>query len=632
MFTLYPRLLKIIFVLIGVSLTFVGGALFFMLHHQTIDFAALEHQDSGSPSVLLDIHGKEWGRFQLDRRAPIPLDQMSVHIVNAFIATEDWAFFKHSGISWKGIVRSMVYNVYYGRKVQGASTITQQLVRMLFLNAKKTFLRKIVEQWYAILVEQQFTKEQILQTYLNNVYFGCGIYGVQAASQRFWGKSADSLTIDEAATLAGIVRSPGNYCPLTFPLSSQKRRNVVLHSMHKLNFITSDEYDLARAITVAVKETDQKNSAPHFKETLRLFLEDLLGKELLYSGGLIVQTTIDNQMQLMACKAFNEQCALIKKDLDPNIDGALISIEVSTGEIRALIGGMHFKESKFNRALQARRQIGSIFKPLVFAAAMQKGMHFYDTMVDEPVELKDGQSLWQPKNFNGKFSGQVTLAYGLSHSSNIIALKVLLELGIPPIVDLAARAHIQGPIYPYPSLALGCVDATLKEAVGMFNIFAHHGVYVEPHGIRWIKDRWGEKIWKAEPVSERVLDAAISGKVAKVLMLGLQRVRTWMPGKWLDAQAISKTGTTNDCRTCWFVGATPTLTTAVYIGCDGNSSMGTNIFPSRTAFPIWLNFNRELACAQREFAFDPSLREVFVHEKTGLPAKKGAPGAIAIFV
>ncbi len=613
--------------------SFVLGLLFFVLNNRCIDFSVLEHYNPGRPSIVLDDEGNEWTRFQLDRREPIKLEQMPPHLIQSFIAAEDWNFFHHAGISLKGIIRSIVVNVYHGRIVQGASTITQQLVKLLFFDSQKTFKRKIKEQLFALLIERQFTKEQILETYLNHVYFGCGIYGVEAASQRFWGKSVQDITLDEAAVLAGIVRSPGKYSPVLYPLSAEKRRNVILRSMVNMDSINDDEYQQAKAMLLVINSHDTTVMAPHLKESLRILLEEQLGKATLYCGGLIIQTTLNRHIQTQAERYFQEHCARLKHKLSSAIDGALISMDVKTGEIKALIGGIDFNVSKFNRALQARRQIGSIFKPIVYAAALQTGMSFADTEVDEPITIENANKIWQPHNFNLRFNGEVTLAYALSHSNNIVTIKTLLRIGTDRIITLAKKCNIQGPFYPYPSLALGCVDATLKEAIGMFNIFANNGEYVEPHYLKWIKDRLGTKVYKSYPKKEQAIDARTSGQITKVLGIGFERVRKLSSQDWIDCEGISKTGTTNDSRTCWFIGATPTLTTAIYIGCDDNRSMGKNVFPSRTVFPIWKSLYRSLPVTQNKFSYDPLLRERIIHEKTGKQLfNMRDPAAITIFV
>ena len=474
------------------------GAGYALVTTNWIDFSALEHYHPGKPTIVLDDQGNEWARFQLDRREPIPLAAMPSQLINAFLAAEDWNFFAHNGISFKGIVRSLVVNLYHGKKMQGASTITQQLVRLLFLDARKTMGRKLKEQLYAILVEQQFTKEQILQLYLNNVYFGCGIYGVQAACHRFWNKDVADISVSQAATLAGVMRSPAQYCPLLCPLSSQNRRNVILSQMRKLNFISQDEYDQARAVPLTLVNAPETQVGLHAKEMVRQFLEELVGKEQLYSGGLTVHTTLNCSLQQHAEQEFVKQVKKLRKEFFENLDGALISIEGATGEIKALVGGVDFATSSFNRAIQARRQAGSIIKPILYAAAVAQGMSFADTEIDEPMEIVQEGNVWAPQNYNHRFSGQMTLAYALSHSNNMVAIKTLLKIGPPAVVALATACGIRGPLYPYPSLALGCVDVTLKEAVAAFNVFAHNGIYVEPHIIRSVKDQWGKKIFKAE--------------------------------------------------------------------------------------------------------------------------------------
>lgn len=609
------------------------GAFFYAINNKCIDFSPLERYHTGRPSIVLDDEGNEWTRFQLDRRDPIHYDQMPLHLIQAFIAAEDWKFFEHHGLSWKGIIRSLVVNLYYGRKVQGASTITQQLVRLLFFDAKKTFTRKLKEQFYALLVEQQFSKQQILEAYLNHAYFGCGIYGVQAASHRFWGINVADLSIEQAATLAGIVQMPEGYCPLVYPLSAQKRRDHVLGNMRKLGFLSAELYEQAKHITVNVSSHDTQINAPHLKEALRLFLEKKVGKEALYCGGLTIQSTINRKNQQIAERAFADHCKIMRKNISAMIDGAAMSIDVRTGAIKALVGGFDYQASKWNRALKARRQMGSVFKPILYAAAMQAGFSFADTEIDEPIEFLQGNQLWKPHNWDHKFIGTMTLAHALARSNNIVAIKTLLRVGIDPVVELAKRFHIKGTLHPYPSLALGCVDVKLKEAAGAFNVFANNGMYVEPHMVEWVKDRYGKALWRYNPVSERVISSVVSGKVAKVLGLNMDRMqRIVYSGSWLSSEAISKTGTTNEARTCWFVGSTPSLTTAIYIGCDDNRPMG-DVYPVGTAYPIWKAIHGQLQDPQKTFVYDSHLKPQLIHELTGFAMSDASQeGAIQILV
>lgn len=607
------------------------GALVCFYHHYHIDFTTLATYNTGKPSLLLDDEGQEWARFQLDWRDPIALKEAPQHVIDAFIAAEDWAFFSHSGISIKGIIRSMWVNLQRGYRAQGASTITQQLVRLLFFDTSKTFTRKLKEQCMAIIVEKNYTKEQILETYLNHVYFGCGIYGVEAAAQRFWGKSVRDVTIDEAAVLAGIMRSPARYNPLLRPLSSQQRRNNILALMLKLNFIDQQAYQKAIDTELTTVKALQTPCAPHLQEHIRLTLEARLGKKMLYTGGLTIQTTLNKKAQGAAQDAFHRQCAQLKKTVHATIDGGLITIDTRSGAIRALVGGYDFKESKWNRALQARRQMGSTFKPLIYACALQKGMTFSDTCLDEPITFNDGSSGWSPGNYHGKFEGEMTLARALSRSNNIVAIKTLLQVGYDPVIRLAHTCGISNKINAFPSLALGCVDSTVKEVVGMFNIFANNGVYVEPYAISWVKDHSGKKIWRHKVRATPALDPIVCAHVTKVLELGINRMKPPSTSSWLNTAIISKTGTTNDWRTCWFVGATPDYTTALYVGRDDNKPLGVNVWPSKTALPIWLALHRTLPITHTLFANTNALRTTYINEWTGQPTSAHDPQALAIF-
>lgn len=627
------KTIQCIFVVSVIIFSSLIGSVCFVTYHKCIDFSVLEQYQAGRPSILLDDQGQEWGRFQIDQREPIALEQIPKHLIQAFLAAEDHSFFEHVGISWRGIVRSFFVNLYHGRKVQGASTITQQLVRLLFFDAKKTYTRKCKEQVYALLVEQQFSKEQILELYLNHVFFGCGIYGVEAAAQRFWGKHAWEVTLDEAAVLAAIMRSPNRYCPLMYPLSAQKRRNVVLGCMYKLHFINESELKAAQAKPVRVQSQDNDQSAPHLKEMIRIFMEETFGKTRLYTGGLRIQTTLNRTLQKIAQKEFNEQFLKLRQGALGNVDGALITIAVKTGEIKALIGGVDFTTSKFNRATQARRQVGSTFKPCVYTVAIDNGMSFADTDVDEQLELlQPNGKVWAPHNFDEEFRGRITLAYALSCSNNIVAIKTFLAVGAAKVIALAQRCRLRGPFLPYPSLALGCIDATLKDVVGMFNVFANNGVFVEPYCITWVKDQWGTKIWKWSCQSERVISSPTASQVTKVLRLSLERLYRVRPQPWVDGEIIGKTGTTNDSRTCWFTGSTPELTTAIYVGRDDNSSMGKGVFPTKTVFPIWIGLHRQVPLHQKKFVYDPSLQEVTINYKTGRKAFNDDPEAITLLV
>jgi len=603
-----------IFFFIG-SIAF--GVICFTLHNHTIDFSALQQDVAAKPSRLIDCHGNEWGRFQLDKRKYVLLESLPEHLIQAFLVTEDRSFFQHPGISFRGIVRSVLVNFLKGKRMQGASTITQQLVRLKFLSCKKTFSRKIKEQIYAILVERQWSKEQILEAYLNNVYFGYGIYGVQAAAQRFWGIDVSCVNLEQAAVLASVMKSPRVYSPIHAPEAVLQRRNLILKLMYQCGMINQLDMDEGQLQPLRIKESDSVVVAPHAKEMIRILLEGIIGKDRLYTGGLTIQTTLDIDVQMSAQEAFVAHVAHLKKKINKNTDGGLITIDSQTGAIKALVGGFDYRISKLNRAVQAYRQMGSVFKLLVYSAALEQGLHFWDVELDEPFELTQGGSVWRPNNYNNKFIGPMTRAYALSHSNNIVTIKTLLQVGVDKVIDMAHRCGIVSYMPPYPSLALGCVDVNVLEVVGSFNVFANHGCYVQPHLVNWVKDEYGQKIYKSTVIKKQVVSSKIASQIMRVLTFGIKRLQSYWPESSLGVQAMGKTGTNNDFRTCWFCGATPELTTAIYIGCDDNTSLGNQVFGSKTAYPIWFKMHQKIAKTKTNFYYDPQLHDVFVNWITG---------------
>jgi len=610
--------------------TILGGA-FFVAQHPWVDFSVLSHYQAGKPTLLLDDEGNEWARFQLDRREPIHINEVPQHVVDAFLAAEDHNFYEHAGISWRGIIRSTLTNIFQGRKAQGASTITQQLIKLLFYDMKKTFSRKIKEQLLAMIAEQQFTKDQILETYLNHIYFGSGIYGVEAAAQRFWNKSVKQLTIEEGATLAGIIRAPNRYCPLENLEAAYKRRNVVLACMLNTKCIDQQSYDAARAQPLILTHSTTTCVAPHLREMIRIYLEELVGKHALYNDGLIIQTTLNQAMQKTATRELQAHINTVRKQGISDAQGAVVSIEGATGAIKALVGGYDFSSSQFNRATQAKRQVGSIFKPFLFAAALEQGIPLTQVYVDEPLSFVTHNNVWQPRNSHKRFDGPMSLAFALVRSNNIIPIKLLLELGIENIIQRSYDCHLGSNVLPYPSLALGCLDATPLEVVAAFNIFPQKGIYRPAYFIAWIKDAQGKKIAKHLAKDEQVMAWRISSQITKVLTSSVQYWKNILKFSPPDCHIMGKTGTTNDARTCWFVGATPSYTTAVYIGCDDNRLMGNSVYAMRTALPVFMNFNRKIVQPQKQFAYDPRLSEININAITGKQTNPYDPQAIALF-
>ena len=600
------------------------GAFFCLLQKEWVDFSDLKEHDTGKPSIILDDTGQELARFQLDKREPITFDKLPKVLINAFVAAEDWNFFNHYGISVKGILRSLLVNLYRGKKAQGASTITQQLARLMFLYYDKTLMRKIQEMFIAFQLERNFTKEQILEFYLNNVYFGKGIYGVEAACKRFWNKSVNEVTLYEAATLASVAKSARLYSPLNAPLMAQQRRNVILGQMLKLDFISQDQYEESITQELVIQDFIPGNPVRlYIQEWIRTWAENLWGKDTLYKKGLKIKTTINQEKQDLAEQIFCKKIEELRETVDQKLNGGMLSIEPLSGEIKALIGGYNFHESQYNRAFQAVRQVGSTFKPFLYSCALNNGYEMDDVQVDEPFELEmpNGQ-VWKPRNWTHTFDGPMTLIRALTLSNNIVTIKIFLSLGAKKVIKFAKQFGLKNELPPYPSLALGTAETTVEEICSAFNVFANYGNYIKPFLVEWVKDEWGNKLWENQETKWNVLDSKTNSKMTNALSYRIKRAKyLFNEKKWIDAEAIGKTGATNDATSTWFVGSTPELTTCVYVGRDDNKPLGQNVYANKVTFPIWLDFNKNLTFNKKHFYVDPTLKEHAIDWITGLPAK-----------
>lgn len=612
---------KILFNSLLLASCFFLGSFFYLFEKDWIDFSSLECFANSEPSIIFDDNGNEFARFALDRRAPVSYEKLPPILIRAFIATEDHNFFNHVGISPKGIIRSMLKNLLTRRFSQGASTITQQLARSMFLSNKKIFVRKIREIFLSFQLERHFTKEQILELYLNNIYFGRGIYGVEAASQRFWNKSVLDVSVDQAATLAAVAKSAYLYSPLNSLENAKKRRNITLNSMRKLDFISQEQYEESRKKDLEIKDYIPGNKVSlYIQERIRQWAEKKWGKDTLYKKGLKIYTTINSSKQKIAEKVFCKKVKELRLKVGEQLNGGMISVEPSSGQIKVCIGGFDFKESQFNRAFQAVRQMGSSFKPVVYTAALLSGIEMDTVMVDEKIEMRlpGCDKLWCPKNWNRKFEGDMTLAKALSYSNNSITIKTLLKTGLKNVINLANRFGLSRALFEYPSLALGTAEATVEESVAAFNLFANNGIYVQPYLIESVKDKWNKKLWEHEKFRKRVLNSKINSKMVNALSLRWKKMEEVVGKKnWVKAEVIGKTGSTNEAATTWYVGATPELTTSVYLGRDDNKPMGRYVFGSQTAYPIWLEFYKKLSFNKKQFYVDPELKEVPINWVTG---------------
>ncbi len=618
------KFIKYFFVINLLLFSFCLGAFFYLFNYDWVDLSKAFSTDPSKSSVVLDDKNDVLFRFKLDKRELVKYKDFPQKLVYAFVAAEDWSFFYHGGVSWRGILRSLIINLRRFKIVQGASTITQQVAKLLFLSHERTWFRKIKDIFLSFQIERKFTKEQILELYLNNVYFGRGVYGVEAAAQRFWGKSIKDLTLEEAAILAATAKSALFFSPLNSPQSSLKRRNLVLNNMLKLNFISKQDFKFA--VNQELYIQNYVSGDPillYVQEYIRTWAEEHWGKDALYTQGLKIKTTINKEKQELAAKIFRKKLEETRDSLDEKLNGGMIAIESNTGKIKVLIGGFDFNESQYNRVLQARRQIGSAFKPFLYASAIKGGLDMDDLFVDEPLEMEVGGQAWTPKNWNSIFSGEMTLLKALATSNNIVAVKLLLNLGYDHVIKWVRRFQITADLMPYPSLALGTAEMTVKELATSFNVFSNDGIYVNSYFIEHVKDQNNKKIWEFKNKKIKVLDSTTNSKMVNALSYRLKRAKNMLGyNKWIDAQSIGKTGSTNKATSTWFVGSTPELTTCVYIGRDDNKPIGKNIFASGTVLPIWLTFNINLHFNKKFFYINPALHEVAINWNTGEPTKK----------
>ncbi|MCB9493696.1 MAG: PBP1A family penicillin-binding protein [Epsilonproteobacteria bacterium] len=602
-----------------ISICCVLGGLVYFLSPDWIDVNTFDLFKEAQPSLVLDRYGKVIARFQAEKCDPVTFDQLPDVLVKAFVAAEDHDFFSHCGISLRGILRSVIVNCMRGRIVQGASTITQQLARRMFLSDERFFHRKLREVGLAFQLERQLSKEQILQLYLNILYFGRGIYGVQAACKRFWNKSVSQVTLEQAATLAAVAKSARFYSPLNNIERAQQRRNIILASMCKLGFIDEQRWQQARELPLELDDLAvSSNVKLYIQEWVRSWAEQQWGRDVLYQKGLVIKTTLDSAVQAQAQQAFLDQLDELRQKHGNQINGGLMTIDTTTGGIRAMIGGVDFKQSQFNRAIQASRQLGSAFKPFLYACGLHDGVNMERVFVDEPLEMEISPGkMWKPNNWHKKFEGSMTLVRALAKSNNIITIKLLLELGPERVCEWSKKFGLARCLTPYPSLALGTSEATIEETVAAFNVFANNGVYVQPYLIEHVRDKAGKRLYEHEGVQHRVLDHTLNSKMVNMLTHCMKHARTRYGNDWLDTQTIGKTGSTNGAASMWFIGATPELSTALYIGRDDGRSLGNYFYASKTALPIWVNMHKGIPTYTKQFYIDPRLQEVSIDWFTG---------------
>ena len=669
-----------------------------------------------NPPIITKIFaddGQIIGKFSDEKRVLVPLDKIPTHTINAFIAVEDARFFQHKGIDFLGIVRALFKNIKARRIEQGGSTITQQVTKSLLLkNPARTYKRKVREALLSLQIEKEFSKNKILYLYLNQIYMGHGLYGIEAASEVYFGKDTRELNTAESALLAGLAQAPSRDDPIKHFNRAKLRQKYVLERMKDEGFINDKQFKeaLTTKLTITSEKEQYTKKAPYFLEHIRQMIERKYGRHLLYKGGLKVYTTVNLKMQEAAKKAIKKglyeldkregfrsptrrfifsgeeklnepkpeivsknpleigtitqgtvikvdsinketfvqiedkkgilplsnmkwarmvdpekayfesklqdpadvltpgdiiTVKIIKKSKDfpelilsleqaPEAQAALLCLEAKTGYVKAMVGGLDFSKSQFNRATQARRQPGSAFKPITYAAALDNGLTPSSIIIDAPFisPIGEEEKLWKPKNYREKFYGPTPFRTGLIKSRNIMTIKILKKIGIKHAINYARHMGINSPLNADLSLALGSSGVSLVELTKAYSVFANGGMLVKPIYITKIIDRNGKILEENQPS----FSESISQETAYVMTDLLKAVVTEGTGwraKALSRPVAGKTGTTNDLRDAWFIGFNPTLVTGVWVGYDDSRQMGKGETGSRAACPIWLYFMRD---------------------------------------
>ncbi len=694
-----------------VLLSAVVGATVGLLLVYSTDLPQVEELERYRPSSVTELYdgqGRVIGTFALQRRVIAAYDDYPEVLRNALISIEDKDFYRHSGINVWRIIGAAYRDIEWGGKVQGASTLTMQLARNLFLSPDRSFYRKVQEALLAIQIERRFTKPQIFTLYANQIFLGHGAYGYEAASEYYFSKPAKKLTLEEAALLAGLPKAPQYYSPITHPERALRRRNLVLNAMLEDGKITAAQAAEAKSKPVALNlQKDQNALAPHYVEEIRRYLEAKYGSDQVLEGGLRVYTSLDTDMQRAARQTLLDGLAAyerrhgwrgkllnviaegqkIDKYADPDWDqepevngyvhalvtqvapgaaeirfgshtaalapadmswilpkgklkvpeilhagdivyvkvlaldaggkarvsleedsgaeGALVAIDNATGEIKAMVGGRDFNLSKFNRATQALRQVGSSFKPYVYTAAIDEGASPDDTIVDAPITFQTASGPYTPHNYDDKFEGTITLRRALAQSRNIPALKLADHVGIKTVIDYAHRFGVTANIPAYLPVALGSAEITPLEQTSAFSVFPNDGVRVAPRYITKVTDYEGRIL--EEDFSD--VKEAVGSRTARVMTSMLREVvlhGTAVAAAKMPYPLAGKTGTTNDFTDAWFVGFSPTLTCGVWIGYDEKKSLGDKETGARAALPIWMQFMNVALAGKDPGEFQPA--------------------------
>lgn len=595
----------------------------------------------GEPSLLYDDEGRVFGSVVPEYRIFVPLSRIPARLRQAVIAAEDARFYEHGAVDLQGIARAAVRNLMAASVKEGGSTITQQLAKTLFLSHERTVGRKVKELQLASELEQRYSKDQILEMYLNAIYFGHGAYGVEAAARAYFSKSVTGLTLPEAALLAGLPRAPGRYSPLIDIKRAKARRQYVLDRMVATGAIKQAQARRAGSAPVSVNPMFRsKGMAPWFIDYVRQQLETRLGRPVVRQGGLKIYTTLNAGMQRAAVKAINRGIAAIAQRRKGQAggeaaapEGALVALDARTGEIKAWVGGSNYSRSQFDRVVQARRQPGSAFKPFVYAAAFERGLTPATVIDDAPISFQigtgRGSETWAPDNLDRKYRGQITLRQALEESINVPTVRLIAAIGVDPVIDLAHRLGITSELRREYALALGVSEVNLLEMTSAYQAFANLGSLSPPFAVRRVVAS-GEIILEEQlPQPQQVMREEVAFILTSVLE-GVVERGTGKAARRIGRPVAAKTGTTQAAEDLWFLGYTPSVVAGIWLGYDQRRPIGSHETAGKVAAPIWVDFMKQSLGDSPAEPFVPpeGVFQILVNRKTGQPASSADPDAL----
>ncbi|EPY13551.1 MULTISPECIES: transglycosylase domain-containing protein [Paenibacillus] len=613
--------------IIGGSIALLLGACGILLGY--LYMTDLPVSDMQKPSFIYDSQGAELTSLTSGQKQqhPVTLTDIAPDVIHATIATEDRQFYRHVGIDFKGIARAMLVNIESMSKKQGASTLTQQLARNLYLNHDRTWARKVKEAQYALQLEMKYSKDDILEQYLNQVYYGHGAYGIEAAAQLYFGKKARDLTLAESAILAGIPRGPSYYSPYFNMKNAKDRQKVVLQGMVETGYITQEQAQQAYNETLAIRPREERSEllvAPYFRDYVRQELDSLgISDQAIEAGGLRVYTTLDKRAQAAA-----EQAVAKYIPAEGDLQAALISIDPRNGYLKAMVGGKNYRLNQYNRVFANTRQPGSSFKPLVYLAALEKraitaATHF----ISQPTSFTydNGRQQYKPSNYGGKYYGEIDLRRAIAVSDNIYAVSTIMQIGPEQVISLARRLGIDSDMKPLPSLALGTFPVSPLEMAAAYGVFSNQGKRVIPRSVLKVTDSGGSVLYEAPPIQQEQVVNPADAYVLTSLMESVfetggtgSRVATSM-----KRPVAGKTGTTD--TDAWIVGYTPELSTAVWVGYDKDRMI--SVTESHKAAPIFAEYTEQALSnvPPKIFAVPDNVVSVYIDPDTGKLAGDNCP-------